>query len=76
MYSIEEILKITGYSKNTVYNLCPNLDIRPVKGLVKGLPGKGMYSREDVTKLLEYKSLIDQKYSQEDAYAEILSRRS
>ena len=66
-------MSLTGYSKNTIYNLSPKLGIKPKKGLIEGAPGKGSYSKEDLDKLLKYKDLISQEYSKEAAYAEVLS---
>jgi len=76
MYLIEQLEELTGYSKNTIYSLSVALDIKPIRGKIVGKQGKGLYTQEDLDKLLEYKDLISQNYSKEDAYAEVLSHRS
>ena len=57
MYTIEQIEELTGYSKNTIYSLTSNLDLKPYRNHVKGNPSKGSYDQLTVDTLLEYKRL-------------------
>lgn len=76
MYEIEQLINLTGYSKNTIYTLSVSLKIKPVKGQVKGNPGKGVYSEVDLKKLLLYRELIENGITKDAAYAKVLSYRS
>jgi hypothetical protein len=75
MYSIEQLVEKTGYSKTTLYNLSVGLEIRPIRGKIQGKTGKGLYSDFDLHKLVSYKELIQQGKTKEEAYAEVLSYR-
>jgi hypothetical protein len=68
MYSIEDLVDDTGYSKATIYNLSVKLGIKPQKGKVPGNIGKGIYSKEDRNKLFKYKTLILEGVPKEEAY--------
>lgn len=67
MYTIEFLCGLTGYSKNTIYNLCNDLGIEGVKGQVKGNPGKAKYSQEDMQKLLRYQTAVKRGVKKEEA---------
>lgn len=47
--------EITEYKKNTLYNLCNDLDIDGIKGKIPGNPGKALYSRADLEVIAIYK---------------------
>lgn len=67
MYTIEFLCGLTGYSKNTIYNLCNDLNIDGVKGQVKGNPGKAMYSQEDMQKILRYQTAVKRGAKKDNA---------
>ena len=72
MYTIEFLCSLTGYAKNTLYNLCNDLNITGVKGQVKGNPGKAMYSEVDMKKLLSYQTKVNRGATKEAAVKAIL----
>ena len=76
MYSIEDLIAITGYSKNTIYTHSVPLGIKPVKGKIKGNAGKGLYSEADLQKLLQYKELINEGEPKSVAYTKVFSSRA
>jgi hypothetical protein len=67
LYTIEEVEKLTSYSKNTIYSLTSILHIKPFRNQVKGKPSKGCYDQKAVNTLLEYKrlTLIERKSKKE-----------
>ena len=71
MYTIEKIVELVGYSKNTIYTHSIGLEIKPVRGCIKGNNGKGLYSEADLKKLLHYKELIMSGLSKEEAYKKV-----
>lgn len=75
MYTSEQLVTLTGYTKGTIYTHSIGLEIRPIRGTVKGNKGKGIYSQEDLDKLLQYKQLILEGASKSDAYIKVLSCR-
>ncbi len=58
MYTIEQLCELTGYKKNTLYNLCNDLDIDGVKGKIPGNPGKALYDSGDLFILQTYQGLL------------------
>jgi len=58
MYTIEELCELTGYKKNTLYNLCNDLDIDGIKGKIPGNPGKALYYELDLTVLKYYQDML------------------
>ncbi len=58
MYTIEELCEATGYKKNTLYNLCNDLDIDGIKGKIPGNPGKALYFELDLLTLKYYKKQL------------------
>lgn len=72
MYTIEFFSGLTGYKKNTLYNLCNDLNITGTKGQVKGNPGKALYSKADMDKLLAYQAKVNKGSSKETAVKEVL----
>lgn len=55
MYTIEQVEVLTDYSKNTIYSLTSDLDIKPYRNHIKGKPSKGSYDQLAVDVLLKYK---------------------
>ena len=74
--TIEELMELTGYSKNTIYALCNSLDITPIRGQIKGNAGKGLYTLEDLDRLLQYKKLVNSGKSKNEAITEVLAQRA
>ncbi len=72
MLVIEDIIAVTGYSKNTIYSLSVALEIKPKKGLLSEKPGKGVYTEVDLKRLLTYKGLIAEGVTKENAYVILL----
>jgi hypothetical protein len=66
--TIETLIELTGYSKNTIYSHSPSLGITPKRGKIEGNSGKGLYTQADLDKLLEYKSLIEKGQTRLEAY--------
>ena len=58
MYDIEQMCEFTGYKKNTLYNLCNDLDIDGIKGRIPGNPGKALYSRNDLLLIATYQDYL------------------
>jgi hypothetical protein len=75
MYTIEDLEYETGYSKNTLYNLCVKLGIRANKGKIPGNAGKGLYTEEDLAMLLKYKEAIKTGLDKEEAYERTASTK-
>ena len=73
MLSIEELVELTGYTKNTIYTHSVGLGIKPVRGKIEGNQGKGLYSTTDLNKLLQYKELIGEGVSKSESYIKVLS---
>ena len=57
MYTIEQVEELTDYSKNTIYSLTSELDIKPYRNHIKGKPSKGSYDQLALDTLIEYKKL-------------------
>ena len=57
MYTIEQVEELTDYSKNTIYSLTSELDIKPYRNHIKGKPSKGSYDQQALDTLIEYKRL-------------------
>ncbi len=68
MYTIEELVELTGYAKNTIYTHSVGLGIKPVRGKIKNNQGKGLYSQEDLITIFDYKDLIEEGKSKNEAY--------
>jgi len=60
MYPIETVEELTGYSKNTLYNLTSELNIKPFKNRVVGNPSKGVYDSKALDALLLYRKLTQE----------------
>lgn len=75
MYTIEQLVELTGYAKNTIYTHSVPLSIKPVRGKIKANQGKGLYSEVDLEKLLQYKELIGEGVSKNESYIKVLSCR-
>lgn len=58
MYDIEQLCEFTGYKKNTLYNLCNDLNIDGIKGKIPGNPGKALYSSGDLFIIQTYQSFL------------------
>ena len=67
MFTIEQLCALLGYKKNTIYNLCNDLDIKGTKGQVRGNPGKAVFSEDDMFKLLDYKEFLMKGLSKQEA---------
>lgn len=67
MWTIEDLVDKTQYSKNTIYTLSVSLGIKPIRGQITGLQGKGLYTELDLQKLYMYKFKIDQGYTKAEA---------
>lgn len=71
MYTVEQLQELTGYKINTIYTHSVGLKIKPIRGTFSHKQGKGLYSEQDLQKLYEYKKLISEGVSKEDAYRRI-----
>jgi hypothetical protein len=67
MWTIEDLVHKTQYTKNTIYTLSVALDIKPIRGKVPGIQSKGLYPEEALQKLWLYKGKIDQGLTKEEA---------
>ena len=68
--TIEDLKEATGYSKNTIYNLCVALGIKPTRGLIPGNISKGVYNKKDLDTLVYYKQLLDSGKTKDEALRE------
>ena len=67
MLTVEDLIKSTGYTKNTIYTLSVSLDIKPIRGQIEGNQSKGLYTLEDIKKLLLYRDRIAQGQAKDKA---------
>jgi len=75
MYDIEQLMELTGYKKNTLYNLCNDLDIDGIKGKISGNPGKSLYSEQALLLIYKYQGLLI-KHSRKDAIRIVLEGKA
>ena len=68
MYTIEQLINLTGYTKNTIYTHSVPLGVKPVRGKIKDNQGKGLYTKEDLEIFLFYKELIGEGVSKSESY--------
>ena len=54
-YTLEELKELTGLATSTIYNLTQDgIVLPPVRGMVKGNPGKGLYKPETLDRIRKY----------------------
>jgi len=76
MYTIETIEILTGYSKNTIYNLTSLISIKPFKNRIPGNPSKGTYNEKALEALLYYKKLTqEQQINKKEAVKMVLDAK-
>jgi len=76
MYTLEILSDLTGYSKNTLYNLTCEMGIKPYKNRIKGNPSKGVYDDRALESLLLYKKLTQEsRMKKKEAMTRVLSAK-
>lgn len=76
MFTIETLEDLTGYSKNTLYNLTCEMGIKPYKNRIKGNPSKGVYDDKALEALLLYKDLTQEnQLKKREAIVRVLSAK-
>jgi len=58
-YTIDEVAELSGYQKNTIYNLtCSKIISSPIKGLIEAnYPSQGLYKEIIFNELSRYREL-------------------
>lgn len=57
-YTVEELSDLTGYAVSFIYDLTHYCCVvPPIRGLVKGTPGRGLYPAEALKQLRRYMEL-------------------
>ena len=57
-YTLDELREITGLATSTIYNLTQDgIILSPIRGLVRGNPGKGLYTSESLDRVRAYLQL-------------------
>lgn len=75
-YTLEELRELTGLATSTIYNLTQEgVTTSPVRGLLPGNPGKGLYRPEALDRIRTYIHLRSKGHSSKAAKAKIVGAK-